>query len=348
MSKIKSKYWGPILVVLGVLFVLSALFVCLLVFRKPVTADPLSAEDAAAEQESGGGGTFRILVGGTDRTSGLCDVLMLVSLDRDTGEAWIVQLPRDTYANYTEGSYRKLNGAPAALGGMAEMRDFLAEALGIAIDRYVRLSPDALREAVDALGGVEIELNAPMNYNDPAQGLSIHLPAGRQTLDGQAAEQFVRYRSGYVRGDLGRMDAQKLFLSALMVRVKQVDSPLTLGKLALSLLDDVETDLGAVELLPLIRDALAVEAQKVYFVTAPGADAIGEKSGASYYILSRDGMAELLCEHLGAKSGSFDPSGVFLHPDSKRFRLIYEQYTPYLVYSASEITENGIRISQKS
>ena len=347
MIKKQSGYWIPTLILTGFVLLFLVILGVFLLRKEPVSANATSVEDAEAGDRETERGFFRVLVGGTDRTSGLCDVLMLVSLDRDTKEAWIVQLPRDTYANYTEGSYRKLNGAPAALGGMAEMRDFLAEALGISIDRYVRLSPDALCEAVDALGGVEIELNAPMNYNDPAQGLSIHLPAGRQTLDGQAAEQFVRYRSGYVRGDLGRMDAQKLFLSALMVRIRQVDSPLTLGKLAFSLLDDVETDLGAVEVLPLIRDALAVEAQKVYFVTAPGADAVGEKSGASYYVLSRDGMEELLCEHLGVEGAPFDPSGAFLHPESKRFRTIYEGYSPYVVYSAAEIAENGIRIAQK-
>ena len=345
MIKKRSKYWIPTLILMGFFAFLLVIFAVLLLKKETAPANVPIVEDVEAVQEEKG--SFRILVGGTDRTSGLCDVLMLVSLDRDTGEVWIVQLPRDTYAGYTNGSYRKLNGAPAALGGMAEIRDFLADALGITIDRYVRLSPDALVEAVDALGGVELTLEKALNYDDPTQGLSIHLPAGQQTLDGKAAEQFVRYRSGYVRGDLGRMDAQKIFLSALMSRVRSVDSPLILGKMALSLLDDVETDLGVAELLSLVRDALSIESQNVFFVTAPGADAVGEKSGASYYVLSRDGMAELLREHLGAEDGSFDRQGVFLHPDSKRFRAIYEGYSPYLIYSASEIAENGIRIAQK-
>jgi len=344
MIKKRSNYWIPTLILTGLLTLLLVILAIFLLRKEPASADSVSVGNAEEESASKKG-TFRILVGGTDRTSGLCDVLMLLSLNRDTGEAWVIQLPRDTYAAYTDGSYRKLNGAPSALGGMAEMRVFLSEALGISIDRYIRLSPDALVEAVDALGGIEIELKAPMDYNDPAQGLSIHLPAGRQTLDGRAAEQFVRYRSGYVRGDLGRMDAQKLFLTSLMRQVRETDSPMTLGRLALSLLDDVETDLGAVEILPLIRDAMSVEADKIFCVTAPGADAVAEKSGASYYVLSHRGMSELLCNCLGAEVGTFDPKGVFLHPEYKRFRAIYEGYTPYFIYSASEIAENGIRIA---
>ena len=61
-------------------------------------------------------GYFRVLIAGSDRASGLYDVLMLASWNRDTGEVWVLQLPRDTYAAYAEQSYQKLNGAPAALG----------------------------------------------------------------------------------------------------------------------------------------------------------------------------------------------------------------------------------------
>ncbi len=121
-------------------------------------------EERAAETESAPlteKGRLTVLLAGTDRTSGLSDVLMLLTLDRDSGEAWVLQLPRDTYVNCGSGNYRKLNGAPAALGGMREFRDFMAESLGIPIHRYVRLSPDAFRQMVDAVGGVEIDLVEP-------------------------------------------------------------------------------------------------------------------------------------------------------------------------------------------
>lgn len=280
-------------------------------------------------------GYFRVLIAGSDRSSGLYDVLMVASWNRDTGEAWVLQLPRDTYAAYAEQNYQKLNGAPAALGGMEQMKEFLSDALGLSIDRYVALSPDVFCHAVDALGGVEIELEEPLRYRDPAQNLVIDLPAGRNTLNGEQAEQFVRYRAGYVRGDLDRMDAQKIFLSALFQKICATHSPLTLGKLAVSLLGEMETDLSVLETARLIPELLQLEASAVHFVTAPGEDATASVSGASYYVLSSVGMEKLLTEHFGAEADGFDPQLVFLHPKYERFRSIYQSDLPYTAVSAS-------------
>ena len=288
-------------------------------------------------------GSLRILVAGTDRASGLADVLMLVSVDRDTGEVCILQLPRDTYGQYTDRSYRKLNGICRTLGSMEKAKDFLSRSMGISIDRYVLLSPDAFRSAVDAVGGVELTLTEPMDYNDPAQGLSIHLPAGRQTLDGKAAEYFVRYRSDYVRGDLGRMDAQKQFLAALLGKVRETMSVLTLGKLAVTMLDEVETDLSVSEVMTLAGAVFSSTAEKVLFVTAPGTDVIGENSGASYYVLSKPSMEKLLQDYFDGQAGAFDPQGLFCYP-SAVFQKAYGKEVPYEAISAETVAKNGIEI----
>ena len=58
----------------------------------------------------------RILLLGCDRTSGLTDSILLISIDEGARQVGILQIPRDTYAEYTERDYKKLNGAKAALG----------------------------------------------------------------------------------------------------------------------------------------------------------------------------------------------------------------------------------------
>ena len=73
---------------------------------------------------------------------------------------------------------------------------------------------------LDILGGVELYVPQRMYYSDPEQGLYIDLQEGWQTLDGKNAENFVRFRSGYVQQDLGRINAQKIFLTALFEKVK--------------------------------------------------------------------------------------------------------------------------------
>ena len=286
-------------------------------------------------------GYFRLLVSGVDRASGLSDVLMLVSICRDTGEIRILQLPRDTYASYTERSYRKLNGAPSLLG-LSETKAFLSEALGISIDRYVRISLDTVRKAVDAVGGVEITIDKPMRYEDPEQGLSILLNAGTQTLNGAQAEQFLRFRAGYVNGDLGRIEAQKIFLSALFQKMKNEFHAWSAIKLATVLWGDVKTDLTLPELTWLIPELYESKSERIFLVTAPGEAAIAKASGASYYVLSHPAMEELLCAHFGASEKGFDPQGVFLNRENRDFSVIYKKYVSFSIFSADSSDKNGV------
>ena len=132
MKKINSGWLMLIVAGLLLLTVLSVIFVLSpwQVRGAEATAsdETENAEsDASVSAQTSRKGRMTILLAGTDRTSGLSDVLMLVSLDRDTGETRILQLPRDTYVKCGSGSYRKLNGAPSALGGMEEFRTFMAK-----------------------------------------------------------------------------------------------------------------------------------------------------------------------------------------------------------------------------
>ncbi|MBQ2999276.1 MAG: LCP family protein [Clostridia bacterium] len=277
---------------------------------------------------------FRILVAGSDATSGLCDVLMLVSIDRTTHEVFVLQIPRDTYAKYTDKSYRKMNGAYAELGGMSGVADFLSSALGVPIDRTLHLSPSAFRTIVDAMGGVEIDLPRDLHYEDPAQGLSIHLKAGKQTLNGAEAEQFVRYRAGYAQGDLDRLDAQKIFLSALFQKLSSLGS-IEAARLAMKMRGEVDGNFDAADILSLSGELLKISPEKVFFVTAPGQAVTATQSGASYYALSAPAMAELLTKYFGAPEGSFDPEHVFLNEKYESFAKIYREKREYFLTPCS-------------
>ena len=143
MKKINSGWLMLIVAGLLLLTVLSVIFVLSpwQVRGAEATASDETENvesDASVSAQTSRKGRMTILLAGTDRTSGLSDVLMLVSLDRDTGETRILQLPRDTYVKCGSGSYRKLNGAPSALGGMEEFRTFMEESLGIPIHRYIQ------------------------------------------------------------------------------------------------------------------------------------------------------------------------------------------------------------------
>lgn len=288
---------------------------------------------------------FTLLVLGRDSAAGLSDALMLVRVESMNKRATVLQIPRDTYAEYTENSYKKINGAATALGGEEALCSFLSESFGIDIDGYVSIDMDALPYIVDAVGGVEIELDEPLVYNDPEQSLSINIPAGKQKLDGKTALHFLRYRSGYVRGDIGRMDAQKVFLAAMGRKVKALGA-IDLARLASAILPKVETNVTLVQSLSLANIVSEISEENIVLVTLPGDEAVAEKSGASYYSLSAPATREILSAYFGASDREFDKNGVFKNEKYESFKEIYENYAPYKLYTASTISENGIIIDK--
>lgn len=283
-----------------------------------------------------------VLVLGTDRQAGLCDVMMLVSIDRDANVVTAVQIPRDTYAQYTNGSYKKLNGAYNSLGGARATADWLASAFDIRIDHYVCVGLDTVREIVDAMGGVDVDIPCDMVYSDAEQGLYIKLDAGIAHLDGEGAEQFLRFRYSYVGGDVARLDAHKIFLSALYKKAAQGITPAMLMRLCAAA-SDVETDMALPDMLELGLCVKDMDGNSIFLVTLPGREAIAKESGASYYVLFADGARRIMQGYFGG-GDAFDANEYFLNKRYKSFEDIYfEECTPE-IFSVSDILGQGINI----
>ena len=291
--------------------------------------------------------TFLVL--GRDKVSGLHDMMMLVSYDEAASKVAVVQIPRDTYAEISGGNYRKINGAVSALGSEEALCAFLEKSLCVPIDHYISIDLDAVGDIVDAIGGVTVDVPFDMNYEDPSQGLSIHIKKGRVVLDGDMAREFVRYRSGYVRGDIGRIDAQKIFLAALINEIKSGVSITEAAAIAVRVFDDIKTNLAIDDMTRLIGGALAVESKDISFVTLAGEEATATSSGASYYVMSRPSAMKRVNELLGgdATEESFDKGRIFLNEKYKAFERIYSSPAEYKVHTAESILLLGIDIAGK-
>lgn len=284
-----------------------------------------AAQTAEADMLAAGGEeTTRILLLGKDRAASLTDSILLLSVSHDNGELRILQIPRDTYAAYADRDYRKLNGAYSVLG-MQGLKQFLSQSLGVSVDYVLTLDLDCVSALVDAVGGVEIEIPKEMIYSDPSQDLSIRLPAGRQHLNGDEAEQFLRFRSGYANADLGRMDAQKQFLRAYTERCKQIGA-MELLQIVWTVLPNAETDLPLGEAIRLVRLLPSLDPESIPMATAPG-EAVQGNSGAWYYVLNRAGMIRAINEYLlpstEVTDADFDSARVFDRQETADFHKIY-------------------------
>ena len=307
----------------------------------PSTAQENSAEAETAVRD----GSCNLLILGRDKAVGLCDVLMLASLDLSLGRLSIVQIPRDTYFAYTDGNYKKINAAPRVLGGAETFAKKLSEAMGVKIDGYVEFDLDFVKGAVDMVGGVELDVPCDMDYDDPYQGLSIHLKKGKQTLSGKDAVGFIRFRSGYARADLGRMDAQKLFLASFARAFSQNVGPGELSETLLLAMRYVKTDVRLDTMLALASALRKLPADAITILTLPGEEVQSAYSGAWYYVLSHKGCARALGQYVsGLESTGFDKEGLFTDTARQNFNEIYQREIPALPYTFDGLMSDGVLI----
>ena len=264
---------------------------------------------------------YTVLILGKDKVSGLTDVMMIASFDSENNRMCAVQIPRDTYAEYSE-NHKKLNTATKVLGGEGELCRFLSDALGVRIDGYLSLELEGFRRAVDVIGGVEIELDKTMYYNDPDQDLYIYLPKGKQLLDGKKAEMLVRYRSTYARGDLDRLDVQKRFVRAFFSKFKSSVSISSIYEIATSLFPYIDTNIPITTFISLGIKALKMDDDALNLVTLPGED-VKSNSGGSYYVMSAEPTWNILEEFFVTKGEQIDKNKLFEHPTDDNFKKIY-------------------------
>ena len=227
------------------------------------------------------------------------------------------------------------------MDGAEQTAQFLSNAFGVEIHHYACIGLDTFGNVVDALGGVDLELSRDMKYTDAEQGLYIDLKKGTTHLDGAAARQFVRFRSGYADGDLGRIDAQKLFMAAFFQKLTESLSPVS-GAMLASALEGVETDLGVSDMISIGTEILEMNSDSVYMITLPGKEAVATQSGASYYVISRDACADIFKQYFGA-TREFDSQQKFLNDRYQNFESIYFEYAEFSVIPVSEIVSDATR-----
>lgn len=192
----------------------------------------------------------------------LTDTIILVGYNPDTNQAFMLSIPRDTFVGNNEayaGGYDKIN----ALYQTSPQKTVEAvEGLtGVNIDYYVTVKTSALVEIVDIIGGVEFDVPIDMDYDDSSQDLYIHLKAGRQRLNGDQAEQLVRFRhnnngssysSEYGDNDIGRMKTQREFIKVVANQLLQTSDTEKLKEVARAVFSNLSTDMELSKVLTYI------------------------------------------------------------------------------------------------
>lgn len=194
-----------------------------------------------------------ILVMGVDERSddvGRSDTMMVVTVDTSTKQVSLLSIPRDTRVKIPGYGWDKINHA-FANGGYKLSLKTVEDLLGIPMDYYVLINFAAFNKIVDAVGGVTIDVEKRMYYEDPYDNLIIDLDPGEQKLDGRTAIKYVRYRDE--EGDIGRISRQQKFIKAML---NEVASPFILPRVP-SIIREVNaavtTDMTTADMLKLAK-----------------------------------------------------------------------------------------------
>ncbi len=196
-----------------------------------------------------------VMIMGVDERSddvGRSDTLMLASIDPRKKQASLLSIPRDTRVRL-QGSFDKINSA-YAYGGWKLTRDTVEELLDTPVDHYVLINTRSFPRIIDAIGGVDLDVEKRMEYEDEWDdslpgGLVIDLYPGMQHLDGVTAMSYVRYRDE--EGDIGRIARQQKFMRAVAEKVTSPSIIPQLPRVLSECLNAVETDLSLRQILEL-------------------------------------------------------------------------------------------------
>lgn len=197
-----------------------------------------------------------IMVMGVDERSddvGRSDTLFVMTVDTNTKEVAMLSVPRDTRVKIPGKGWDKINHA-YAFGGQKLSQQAVEGLLGIKIDHHIMINIAGFQKIIDAIGGVTIDVEKRMYYNDPYDdngGLVIDLQPGVQHMDGRTAIQYVRYRDE--EGDIGRVERQQKFLKAVM---NEVTSPSVITKIPAIIREVssvVQSDMSTSEMLNLAK-----------------------------------------------------------------------------------------------
>lgn len=226
------------------------------------------------------------------------DTMMLVSIDPKAKEVGILSLPRDSrviIAGREDYGYDKL-GHAHAYGGPDMAVVTISRLLNVPIHYYVRVNSAGVAKIIDTLGGVEIYVEKDMRYNDPYQDLHIDLRQGLQTLNGDQAVQYLRYRDG---SDITRIERQQKFIAALKDQLFSVGAIAKLPSLLGQVSDCIDTNMTAGDMLSYARMAAKFSGVTIKPGVLPGDIATVEDPGReplSYWVLRPEETAKVADE----------------------------------------------------
>ena len=250
----------------------------------------------------------------TDNGGKLTDTIIVATYDPKEQKASLLSIPRDTYIGknpVTGTGSEKINVLYKK--GPKKTLEKVNELTGLDIQYYMVIENQALIELVDVIGGVDFNVPIDMNYDDKSQDLHIHLQKGMQPIDGNKAEQLLRFRKNndgttypeeYGGNDYGRMRTQREFMIETAKQTIKAKNILKIKDIIDIIYEYVETNLSIATIKDYVPYAINIDINTIQSVVLPGGS-YGPTTTPAYplwfFIADKKETAELIEELYGTE-----------------------------------------------
>jgi LCP family protein required for cell wall assembly len=289
--KPKKKRWKVVLFCFALLGFLALIgyFVYLFMNLSSVSTNPFSLTDKLKGEDDGRVNILLLGVGdpGHDGET-LADTNMVVSLNTKTNQVAMISIPRDTRVQIPGFGYNKINNAHAdgelyqGGKGIDLAKKTVENTLGIPIHYYVRANFSGLKQAVDAVGGIDVDVKEdlidteyPCEKNE-YRSCGIRILKGQQHMDGATALKYARCRKGTCGDDFGRALRQQEVLQKVREKalsIQTLSDPSKVTSLIQTAANNIKTDLSIKNILrlrELTKDLSNQNIINVVFSIKPG------------------------------------------------------------------------------
>lgn len=254
-------------------------------------------------------GEIKVLILGisTDLDSQLTDTIMVASYNPNTQKANLLSIPRDTFTGKYQSratASQKINALYNINKDPEDTLEAVNDITGLDIKYYVVVKTEALIKLVDAIGGVEFNVPIDMKYDDPTQDLHISLESGTQMINGEKAEQLLRFRHNnngtsysieYGDNDLGRMRTQRDFITATLQQTLKLGNIFKIGQILEIVHENVETNLELSYIKDYVPYAVEFNTENIKTATLPGTTPdLDETNKISIYVVNKKESKELI------------------------------------------------------
>jgi polyisoprenyl-teichoic acid--peptidoglycan teichoic acid transferase len=211
---------------------------------------------------------LNLLILGYQDDEATTDTVILAHLDVDRRTATLVSIPRDTWVPIPGQGYGKINAAYAYGGARSTARVVSTLMGGVPVDAVVALQPEGAAKIVDAMGGLNVNVDETMDYDDNYGELHIHLKQGEQYLTGSQVVGYMRFRHD-AASDYGRVKRQQQVLKLMLSQLSQPQNWAKLPRILQLARTNIQTTLSNQQLVSLLTIYRNVPDENIRTFTLP-------------------------------------------------------------------------------